>query len=117
MKTPLEETKAIVELLREHSQDSYKNLESINTGSNHKEKDDIVTSVCQQARKARRTNSTLHHCLDYVLNGYTISDFYNMKLESATRTNQCEQDRLDTMEELEIFTHLIIDVDSDESSY
>jgi len=107
----LEDLQSIIDILKDKSYESYRNLESINTGSFHKDKDEIVNSVCNQARKARRINSTLHDCLDWVLQGKTIQDFYKHKLTNATRTNQCEQDRVEIMQELEMFTDLIVELE------
>src|SRR5690349_5433986 len=107
MKTQLEEIESIVELIKEKAYEGFKNLESVSTGSFHKKKDDIVDYVCQTARKYRRLTSTLHSCLEWLTDGKTIADFYSHKLEQSTRLNQCEQDMIESMEELEMFTHLI----------
>jgi len=110
MKTQLEEIQSIVELIKEKTYEGFKNLESVSTGSFHKEKEAIVDTTCQTARKYRRLTSTLHSCLDWLTEGKTIADYYNHKLEQSTRLNQCEQDRIENMEELEMFTHLIVEV-------
>lgn len=110
MKTQFEEMQSIVELIKDKTYTGFKNLESVSTGSFHKEKDDIVDNVCQTARKYRRLTSTLHSCLEWLLDGKTIADFYHHKLEQSTRINQCEQDRIESMEEIEMFTHLIVEV-------
>lgn len=110
MKTQLEEAIAIINILNIKTLESFRNIESINTGSTYKSKDEILNNACERSRKGRRITSTLIDCLQHITNGGTIQDFYDNKLKNATRTNQCEQDRLDTMEELELFTDLIVEL-------
>lgn len=110
MKKQLEEMTLVANLLNITTLKGYRDVESINTGSLYKNKEDILTQACQVARKYRRLTSTIQSCLETLLEGGTINDFYQYKLQQATRTNQPEQDRLDSMEELELFTDLIIEI-------
>lgn len=110
MRTQIEEMVEIIHLLNIQTLKGYRDIEGISTGSSFKSKDEIVNTATGKARKARRLTSTLTDCLMWVGQGKTIQDFYNHKLEQSTRTNQCEQDRLDSMEELEMFTDLIIEI-------
>lgn len=110
MRTQIEEIKLIVDLINIYTLKGFRDLEGTNTGSNHKEKDVLVNSVCATARKYRRLTTTLHQCLEWLIEGYTIQDFYNKRLENATRNNQCKQDMDDSIEELAMFTDLIIEL-------
>ena len=107
-----EEIERLIRLIAYKTEESYKNLESIGTGFHYKTKAEITESVMDSARRDRRINAVLHDCLQVLLEGGTIDDYYNIKLNSATRTNQCKQDRLDSMEELEFFTELILELRS-----
>ena len=98
------EIQAIVEILKQTTYGNIKNIEEINTGSNHKSKEEIVDYVCRQSRGARRLNSILHSCLDWLLYGKTVSEFYDKMVYEATRKDQCEQDRVEKQEELAMFT-------------
>lgn len=106
------EVSRIVAVLKEQSLKSYRNLESINTGSFHKDKAEIVQSVCDQARESRRINSTLHDCLDWLMQGKSIANFYKYKIMMCDEYRPDSQDKKDTMRELEWITELIVkDID------
>lgn len=108
MRTQLEEIKIISDLLDEASNKSFRDLEAVNTGSSHKLKEEIINSVCRQARQARRLNQILHSCLEWIIEGRNIQEFYEWKTQQATRTNQPKQDQVESQEELAMLTELII---------
>lgn len=110
MRTQLEEITIITDLLKDKSNQSYRNLESINTGSAYKTKASIVDDLCSQSRKSRRLNQILHSCLDSVIEGMTIQEFYDWKTQQATRNDQCKQDAIESQEELAMLTELIVEI-------
>lgn len=106
----LQEINKIVEILKQTTYHDLKSIEGISIGSFFKSKEEILEITTARARKARRINSVLHSTLGSLLEGHTIEIIYQWLTAEATRTNQPKQDMLDKMEELELFTELIIQV-------
>lgn len=105
------EIKIINNLFRTICANDMSNIEGISTGSDYKSKEEILQATTSQARSSKRFIYLIASCLDYLNEGGDFKDFIDSKLDAINCNNQCEHDRLDTIEDLNRLSEELIDID------
>jgi len=89
--------KSLLEIVRIFKITTLKDLQdlgSINVGSNHKSKEEIVNRVCKDAADARAFGEFLLHCISHIAEGGSIESYLHARIDEITQSsNLCTPDK------------------------